>query len=153
MRQKTIFIHNGKKYAVKEPTVWLYRTFLIDIEQFLEELFLEFNNDIPELSQEQVELLLKELFNIQSDDLDKLFKKVTKNNNSNNKIKDFHILVWNYWKFFSWENYISIMQIPMTIFNKMLSDLKIFSWEQAYDKNRHSNNPDKKWIKELFDKQ
>ncbi len=153
MRKKTIFIHNGIKYPVKEPTVWLYRTFLVDVEQFLEELFLEFNDNVPKLDKDQSEELLKELFDIKTEDLDKLFKKITNKDCTDKKIEDFHVLIWKYWKFFSWENYISIMQIPMTIFNKMLSDLKIFSWEQEYDKNRHSKNPDKKWVKELFNKQ
>lgn len=152
MRRKTIFIHKWKKYSVKEPTVWLYWTFLIDLEQFLEELFLEFNNDVPKLNQEQTDELLKELFNIRPGDLEKLFKKVTKKDSSD-RVEDFHILVWKYVKFFPGENYVSVMQMPMQIFNKMLSDLKIFSWEQEYNKNRHSKKPDKKWVKELFDNQ
>lgn len=153
MRRKTIYIHDSEEYSVKEPTVWLYWTFLVDLEQFLEDFFLEFNEKIPKLNKEQLEILLEEEFNIKTDDLDKLFRKITKKNNSDNKIKDFHILIWKYKKFFSWENYVSIMQIPITIFNKDLSDLKIFSWEQEYDKNRYSRNPDKKWVKEIFNKQ
>jgi len=137
-----------KIYIVWEPTVFLYELSFDDVEQFLEELFLEFNDDIPELNSDQITKIIKDLFEI-DDDKDFISKK-TKNKET--WLKDFHIIIGQFMKFYS-NSYEQVIGMPFRIFKKLLDDRKIISWDEKYDKNRFNESPEKSKLKKLYNNQ
>ena len=74
MRKKLKIKYWNRIYIVWELTVWWYFLALSDVEQFIEDIFLEFNRDIPKLDENQLKLLIQKLFNIDDQDLDSLLK-------------------------------------------------------------------------------
>ena len=79
MRRKIKVKYWNKDYRVWELTVWGYFLALSDIEQFIEEIFLEFNPTIPALDEKQLKQLIQKLFEIESEDLDNLLNTKKKN--------------------------------------------------------------------------
>jgi len=117
---------------VWELTVWWYFLALSDVEQFIEEIFLEFNPSIPVLDESQLKQLIQKLFNIDDQDFDNLLN--TKKQKEN-PLKDFHIKIWFFMKFF-WNSHKQTMETPLKVFNDLLEDIKVFSWDEKYDPNR-----------------
>lgn len=150
MRKKIEIFVDKKKYIVWDPTVGLYWLSLEEPQQFIDNLFLEFNKEIPRLSDTQLIHLLQELFEIEESIMDKILinKKQTVDKS---KINKFHIVVWQFMKFF-WNWYEDTMQMPFRNFQKMLKDIKIISWEEEYKEPTQENTPDKQKIKSLLSK-
>ena len=138
MRRKIKVKYWNKDYRVWELTVWGYFLALSDIEQFIEEIFLEFNPTIPVLDEKQLKQLIQKLFEIESEDLDNLLNTKKK---KEEPLKDFHIKIWFFMKFFS-NSYEQTMATPLKVFNDLLEDIKVIAWEEKYDKDR--KNPKKK---------
>ena len=42
------------------------------------------------------------------------------------------------------------MKTPLKVFNDLLEDIKIFSWDEKYDPNRKSKNTEKRKLKNLM---
>ena len=138
MRRKIKVKYWNKDYRVWELTVWGYFLALSDIEQFIEEIFLEFNPTIPALDEKQLKQLIQKLFEIESEDLDNLLNTKKK---KEKPLKDFHIKIWFFMKFFS-NSYWQTMTTPLKVFNDLLEDIKVIAWEEKYDKDR--KDPKKK---------
>lgn len=159
MRKKLKIKYWNRVYIVWELTVWWYFLALSDVEQFIEDIFLEFNRDIPKLDENQLKLLIQKLFNIDDQDLDSLLN--TKKTRwiaeqervpwgkKENPLKDFHIKIWFFMKFFC-NSHEQTMKTPLKVFNDLLEDIKIFSWDEKYDPNRKSKNTEKRKLKNLM---
>ena len=132
MRKKLKIKYLNRVYTVWELTVWWYFLALSDVEQFIEDIFLEFNSDIPKLDEKQLKLLIQKLFDIDDQDLDSLLNTKKK---KENPLKDFHITIWFFMKFFC-NSHKQTMETPLKVFNDLLEDIKIFSWDEKYDPNR-----------------
>jgi len=132
MRKKLKIKYLNRVYTVWELTVWWYFLALSDVEQFIEEIFLEFNPSIPVLDESQLKQLIQKLFNIDDQDFDNLLN--TKKQKEN-PLKDFHIKIWFFMKFF-WNSHKQTMETPLKVFNDLLEDIKVFSWDEKYDPNR-----------------
>ena len=132
MRKKLKIKYWNRVYIVWELTVWWYFLALSDVEQFIEDIFLEYNRDIPKLDENQLKLLIQKLFNIDDQDLDSLLNTKKK---KENPLKDFHIKIWFFMKFFC-NSHEQTMKTPLKVFNDLLEDIKIFSWDEKYDPNR-----------------
>lgn len=138
MRKKKKVIWNKKEYIIWELTVWLYWLLLEDVEQFIEEIFSEFNNNIPKINNEELSFLLQELFWKQ----EKLEEKLLQSKASTSDIESFHIIVGQFIKFFgTW--YEDTMRIPFRIFQKLLQDAKKISWEEEVQKDEGINQKQK----------
>lgn len=136
----------NKTYRIWELTLGWYYLALSDIEQFIEDIFLEFNNKVPALDGEQTKIVIEKLFNIEDLEINTLFEK--KKDNSD-LLKDFHIKVWFFMKFF-WNSYSQTMETPLEVFNKLLEDIKIISWEEKYDPKRKDSKAEKRKLKNLI---
>ena len=146
MRKKLKIKYWNRTYIVWELTVWWYFLALSDVEQFIEDIFLEFNRDIPKLDENQLKLLIQKLFNIDDQDLDSLLNTKKK---KENPLKDFHIKIWFFMKFFC-NSHEQTMKTPLKVFNDLLEDIKILSWDEKYDPNRKSKNTEKRKLKNLM---
>ena len=131
MRKKLKIKYLNRVYIVWELTVWWYFLALSDVEQFIEDIFLEFNSDIPKLDEKQLKLLIQKLFDIDDQDLDSLLNTKKK---KENPLKDFHIKIWFFMKFFC-NSHEQTMKTPLKVFNDLLEDIKILSWDEKYDPN------------------
>lgn len=138
MRKKLKIKYWDRDYRVWELTVWWYFLALSDIEQFIEEIFLEFNPSIPVLDEKQLKQLIQKLFELDDQDLDNL---LSSKKSKENPLKDFHIKIWFFMKFF-WNSHEQTMKTPLKVFNDLLEDIKVFSWDEKYDPNR--KDPKKK---------
>ena len=136
----------NKNYRIWELTLGWYYLALSDIEQFIEDIFLEFNNKVPTLDEGQTKRVIEELFNIEDLEINALFEK--KKDNSD-LLKDFHIKVWFFMKFF-WNSYSQTMETPLEVFNKLLEDIKIIAWEEKYDPKRKDAKAEKRKLKNLI---
>ena len=146
MRRKFKIKFWEKIYKIWELTVWWYFLALSDIEQFLEEIFLEFNKEVPKLDEDQLKELLIKLFETKDEEL----KNILNTRKSNQKpLKDFHIKIWFFMKFF-WNSYEQTMKTPLKVFNDLLEDIKIITWEEKYDINRNSQKIEKAKLKNLM---
>ena len=146
MRRKFKIKFWEKIYKIWELTVWWYFLALSDIEQFLEEIFLEFNKEVPKLDEDQLKELLIKLFETKDEEL----KNILNTRKSNQKpLKDFHIKIWFFMKFF-WNSYEQTMKTPLKVFNDLLQDIKIITWEEKYDINRNSQKIEKAKLKNLM---
>lgn len=149
----------NKNYRIWELTLWWYYLALSDIEQFIEDIFLEFNNKVPTLDEDQTKRVIEKLFNIEDLEINTLFEKTRwiakqervswgKKDNSD-LLKDFHIKVWFFMKFF-WNSYSQTMETPLEVFNKLLEDIKIIAWEEKYDPKRKDTKAEKRKLKNLI---
>ena len=138
MRKKLKIKYWDRTYMVWELTVWWYFLALSDVEQFIEEIFLEFNPTIPVLDEKQLKQLIQKLFEIDGQDLDNLLNTKKK---KENPLKDFHIKIGFFMKFFG-NSYEQTIKTPLKVFNDLLEDIKVFSWDERYDPNR--KDPKKK---------
>ena len=146
MRRKFKIKFWEKIYKIWELTVWWYFLALSDIEQFLEEIFLEFNKEVPKLDEDQLKELLIKLFETKDEEL----KNILNTRKSNQKpLKDFHIKIWFFMKFF-WNSYEQTMKTPLKVFNDLLQDIKIITWEEKYDINRNSQKIEKAKLKNFM---
>ena len=136
----------NKNYRIWELTLGWYYLALSDIEQFIEDIFLEFNNKVPTLDEKQTKRVIEKLFNIEDLEINTLFEK--KKDNSD-LLKDFHIKVWFFMKFF-WNSYSQTMDTPLEVFNKLLEDIKIIAWEEKYDPKRKDTKAEKRRLKNLI---
>jgi len=142
MRRKIRIKIWDRIFKIWELTVWWYFLALTDVEQFLEEIFSEFNSDIPKMDDSQFKVLIKLLFKVKDKELETVLNtKKTKTD----PLKDFHIKIWFFMKFF-WNSYEQTMNTPLKVFNDLLDDIKIFAWEEKYDKDRKNS---KKKLKSL----
>ena len=130
MRRKIKVKYWNKNYRVWELTVWGYFLALSDIEQFIEEIFLEFNPTIPVLDEKQLKQLIQKLFEIESEDLDNLLNTKKK---KEDPLEDFHIKIGFFMKFFS-NSYEQTIATHLKVFNNIIEDVKIIAWEEKYDK-------------------
>ncbi len=146
MRKKLKIKYWDRVYIVWELTVWWYFLALSDVEQFIEEIFLEFNKEIPKLGENQLKLLIQKLFDIDDQDLDNLLNTKKK---KDNPLKDFHIKIWFFMKFFC-NSHEQTMKTPLKVFNDLLEDIKILSWDEKYDPNRKLKNTEKRKLKNLM---
>ena len=146
MRKKLKIKYWNRVYIVWELTVWWYFLALSDVEQFIEDIFLEYNRDIPKLDENQLKLLIQKLFDIDDQDLDSLLNTKKK---KENPLKDFHIKIWFFMKFFC-NSHEQTMKTPLKVFNDLLEDIKILSWDEKYDPNRKSKNTEKRKLKSLM---
>ena len=138
----------NKTYRIWELTLGWYYLALSDIEQFIEDIFLEFNNKVPILDEDQIKRVIEKLFNIEDLEINTLFEKtrwIAKQErvpwgekDNSDLLKDFHIKVWFFMKFF-WNSYLQTMETPLEFFNKLLEDIKIIAWEEKYDPKRKDN--------------
>lgn len=136
----------NKNYRIWELTLGWYYLALSDIEQFIEDIFLELNNKVPTLDEDQTKRVIEKLFNIEDLEINTLFEK--KKDNSD-LLKDFHIKVWFFMKFF-WNSYSQTMDTPLEVFNKLLEDIKIIAWEEKYDPKRKDTKAEKRKLKNLI---
>lgn len=136
----------NKTYKIWELTLGWYYLALSDIEQFIEDIFLEFNNNIPTLDEDQTRVIIEKLFNIEDLEIKTLFEKKKDNSEI---LKDFHIKVWFFMKFF-WNSYLQTMETPLEIFNSLLTDIKIIAWEEKYDPKRNDSKAEKRKLKNLL---
>lgn len=146
MRKKIKVKIWNKTYKIWELTLWWYYLALSDIEQFIEDIFLEFNKDIPTLDEDQTRVIIEKLFNIEDLEIKTLFEKKKDNSEI---LKDFHIKVWFFMKFF-WNSYSQTMETPLEIFNSLLEDIKIIAWEEKYDPKRNDSKAEKRKLKNLL---
>ncbi len=149
----------NKTYRIWELTLGWYYIALSDIEQFIEDIFLEFNNKVPTLDEDQIKRVIEKLFNIEDLEINTLFEKTRwiakqervpwgKKDNSD-LLKDFHIKVWFFMKFF-WNSYLEAIETPLEVFNKLLEDIKIIAWEEKYDPKRKDTKAEKRKLKNLI---
>lgn len=146
MRKKIKVKIWNKTYKIWELTLGWYYLALSDIEQFIEDIFLEFNQDIPTLDEDQTRVIIEKLFNIEDLEIKTLFEKKKDNSEI---LKDFHIKVWFFMKFF-WNSYSQTMETPLEIFNSLLEDIKIIAWEEKYDPKRNDSKAEKRKLKNLL---
>jgi hypothetical protein len=146
MRRKIKVKIWNKIYRIWELTLGWYYLSLTDIEQFIEDIFLEFNKNIPVLDEDQTKVIIEKLFNIEDLEIKTLFEKKKDNTDL---LKDFHIKVWFFMKFF-WNSYKQTMETPLEIFNNLLEDIKIIAWEEKYDPKRKDNKVEKRKLKNLI---
>lgn len=135
-----------KEYLVWELTVWLYLIFLQDFEQFLNELFLEFNNEIPEINEIQMENFFEEYFEQKSNITSKKQK---------SKEEAYEIILVNIWRFIKhiWWNYIDICSMPIKTFTFMLDKLEVIFWDKEFIFSKDEKKVEVKKLKDLFNNQ
>lgn len=146
MRRKIKVKIWNKNYRIWDLTLGWYYLALSDIEQFIEDIFLEFNSKVPILDEEQTKIVIEKLFNIEDLEINTLFEKKKDNLDL---LKDFHIKVWFFMKFF-WNSYSQTMETPLEVFNKLLEDIKIIAWEEKYDPKRKDTKAEKRKLKNLI---
>lgn len=146
MRLKNKVIIWKKEYLVWELTVWLYLVFLQDFEQFLEELFWEFNLEIPTIHENQIEIFLQEYFEEKSN---------IKIVNKKSKEEIHEVILINIWRFIKhiWWNYSDICNMPIKIFSFMLEKLDVIFWEKQFVFSKDEKKNERKKLKDLFDNQ
>lgn len=146
MRLKHKIIIWKKEYLVWELTVWLYLLFLQDLEQFLQELFLEFNSEVPEINKNQLEIFMQEYFEQKS-------SIKTKNQKSKQEIRE--IILVNIWIFTKhiWWNYLDICSMPIKTFSFMLDKIEFIFLEKKFVFSENQNKNERKKLKDLFDNQ
>lgn len=141
LKQKVIL--NKKEYVIRELTVWLYYLFLLDFTQFIEDIFLEFNKEIPKMNEEQLRVFFLSYFD-------------TKDNNKSNKNipneENIEILLINIWKFmkFFWNTYEDILNIPFKVFTFMFENIEVITGEKDFIYSKNKEKEDKKKLKNLF---
>lgn len=153
MRRKIQVLLNKETYIIWEPTVSLYWLSLEDPEQFIIDLFTEFNDKVPKITNIELANLLQELFEIEDSTIEKILQnKIPNTPVEKKKINNFHIVIWQFMKFY-WNWFEDTMKIPFKIFQKMIKDIKIVSWEQDIkDLEEDSQTPDKQKLKNLLSK-
>lgn len=150
MRKKFEVIIWRNKYIVWVPTVWLYWLSLVDIEQFIMELFLEFNKDVPILSDIQINNLLEEIFEVNDNIYEKILKEEEKWKTINGD--NFHIIIGRFMLLYPSNDYHAVILMPFMIFQRLLKDYKKVTGEEDINDLKTSNEPDKQKLINLLSK-
>lgn len=138
----SIKIH-GKNIIFSEPSVGEYWTMLVDYEQFLLEYFKKYNLDYTKISEENLEKLISEIFEI---------KEISKNPFENKKeeiknfAEDFHISVGRF-MYAMHLSYQEVCEMPFSIFVKMIEDFAVISGEKEKKEKKSGKIQD---LKNLF---
>lgn len=135
-----------KEYLVWELTVGLYLIFLQDFEQFIHELFLEFNSDIPKIEEIKMQFFLEEYFEQKSN---------IRSRNQKSKEEIYEIILINIWRFIKhiWGNYTDICNTPMKVFSFILWKMDVIYWEKEFVFSQDEQKVGRRKIKDLFDNQ
>lgn len=145
MRIVNTFIYSGRKtFKAGELTVWWYMHYLRDPASALEEILLEYNDKLPNMSDIEMARFLRILFG-QHDPLWEMLQKVKKPSKEMHDIhkEDFHIKV-------AWvarETNMDVINMPLEIFKKMLRDFDIITGHTKYDPKRFDKSPDRGALK------
>lgn len=142
-----------KKFIVREPIVDLYMLLLDDPDSFIEELFSEFNEDIPVLSNEQLITLTRDLFNTEKDKdfIEKILKEEDQDENKLNS-DNFHIIIGRFMLLYPGNDYLSTIWMPFKMFIRLLRDYKKVTGEESEEDTKNKDKPDKKKLKNLLSK-
>lgn len=154
------FKYYNKYFRAGELTVWDYMLFLHDPEYAMEKVLLEFNKEIPNMSEKHVRAFYKILFRKGDDLEDVLAKKkpedLARMLKKNKKIlDDMHIFIGMICKNIPWFTLQDVLNMPLTGYEDILEDLKIIVWQEKYNPNRVKTSdpeykkPDKKAFKAL----
>lgn len=141
MRKKFLVKIWEEEFLLLEPTVELFWLSMYDLEGFLFEIF---SWNIPKMSEEQIKSLLNLLFSVTENLEDKIFS--YKNFEKKEK-ENFHLLIARLMKFF-WNSYKEIMEIPISIFRKILEDFDKIEWKSE-EKEEVSKENIKQELKNL----
>jgi hypothetical protein len=148
MRQRKIFEINWREYELWEITVGLYWTYLVEPEQFFVDLFRQEWYEVPKFTSTEIEQFVMKYFWVKEDFLEEILS--TKKRKIDKKIvDDFHIWIGKFMTFFPWNSYEDVMNIPLSIYEKLMKDRNIINWQEKYSPNRHNISNQKRKLKEL----
>lgn len=119
MRKKFNFIIWKKKITILEPTVEQFWLSMYSTEDFFFEIFWW---KMPKMEEEQLQTILNTIFWVENTIENELLG--WKNEKDED---DFHIVVARLMKYF-WNSYKEIMEIPISIFRKILKDFEKIEW-------------------------
>jgi len=119
MRKKFNFIIWKKKITILEPTVEQFWLSMESTEDFFFEIFWW---KIPKMEEKQLQTILNTIFWIENTVENELLG--WKNEKEED---DFHIVIARLMKYF-WNSYKEIMEIPISIFRKILKDFEKIEW-------------------------
>jgi len=166
IRQKNTFLYHGKTFYCWDLTLEDYLYINIDLEWWLDKIFMEFNDQAPLLntrqSREFMRILLWQENEWKNEDLmDKMTdtqKKIQAFKNKQKKdpkkevedmLDDFHIIEGQMMHYLK-QHLSEMRKWPYQYFMKQYKDLPYTTWQKEYEKNRNSKSPDKKWFKKEF---
>ena len=119
MRKKFNFIIWKKKITILEPTVEQFWLSMESTEDFFFEIFWW---KIPKMEEKQLQTILNTIFWVENTVENELLGWKDKKDED-----DFHIVVARLMKYF-WNSYKEIMEIPISIFRKILKDFEKIEW-------------------------
>lgn len=146
MRLKHKVIVNKKEYFVWELTVGLFLIFLQDSEQFFENLFIEFNTELPKMNEFQIQKLLEEYF----EQKEKINSKI--NDSTQKTLEIIQINIWKFIKHIGW-TYQDIINMPFRVFVFMLDNINVIAGEEKFIFSEDKQKEMKKSLKDLFHNQ
>lgn len=156
MRDINLFKYGNKLFKCWDILVKDYYLFIKNPDDTYKNVLLEFNTEVPKLTQRQREnfigvLLLSEKTKTKEDSDKKKTPVDIKNTLKKIEIfeKEFHVWVWIVAKAW-WFTRNDIMNMPYVVFRRYQEDVWIISWQKAYDPKRHDVNLDKKALNEAL---
>lgn len=136
---------NSKIFCFSEVSVWEFWLFNENYELFLEEYFKKYDLDYKKISDENLEKILKNIFDF--DEKDAFISEFSQNKKTN---LDFHIVVWRFCYILKF-SFSEVLAMPLSIFLKMSEDLAYIIWEKdKKDNENFSLKSEKQKLKELF---
>lgn len=132
MRKKNKYVINWKNQLIWEPTVLLYWTYIVDPEQFFNDLFEEIWAEKIKLDEQEVKRFLKEYFETEDEKwsiLNNLTNHKIQEKIMKEKVESFHTIVWRFILAYPSHTYHDVMNMPLSIFNKFLDDYDYISWK------------------------
>lgn len=169
IRNKHVFHYHWKTFEAKDITVEQFLLLNIDEKEWLNQIFLECNEEIPTLNHRQLMEFMRIIMwweEEKKDVMDKLTETQRKIEESRNKMKkekqikkekqkieeflsDWHIIEWQ--MMYTLHQSLSEMRKwSYKYFMDQYKDLWIVIWAKEYNKTRNSKTPDKSSFKKEF---
>lgn len=148
MRKRFLIKIWNEEFLILEPTVEQYWLSMYDLESFLFEIF---NENIPEITEEQLKKFLNTIFSVEESFEDKIFdfdKKLIDPETSSGWQNDFHLVVARLMKYF-WNSYKQIMEIPISVFRNILKDFEKIENKSSTEKKSFSEKESLQELKNL----
>ncbi|PZM84854.1 hypothetical protein DLH72_02795 [Candidatus Gracilibacteria bacterium] len=148
MRKRFLIKIGNEEFLILEPTVEQYWLSMYDLESFLFEIF---NENIPEITEEQLKKFLNTIFSVEESFEDKIFdfdKKLIDPETSSGGQNDFHLVVARLMKYFG-NSYKQIMEIPISVFRNILKDFEKIENKSSTEKKSFSEKESLQELKNL----